>query len=161
MADQQAQIEAQMRLEKLEKEQPKPEFSERDIEFMGARPGIDKNPEFFQMAQGLPMLGINYGTDRFYNMLESAFPVSDFRRVESTKPETKPPAYAKEEDRPVMSAPISRELPSNGYRLGPSSYRLSPEERQIAKASGMSDVDYARGRLRLEELKRRGLVQGE
>ena len=77
MTAQQAQIEAQMR---LERDQPRqPQYSERDLAFMGARPGVEKNPEFLQMAMGLPTIGVPYGTDKFYSMLESAFPVSDFR----------------------------------------------------------------------------------
>jgi hypothetical protein len=158
MEQQQRQIAAAML---LEKEQPKPpELSQRDLEFIGARPGVEKDPGFLQMAQGLPMLGIAYGSDRFYRTLESAFPLSDFRRVEQPKPEPDKPSFAEESEGPAVSAPISRDTPSmgGGYR-SPTQYRLSPTEREIAKASGMSEVEYARNRLRLEDLKRRGLVQ--
>jgi hypothetical protein len=159
MRSQQELINSHLR---IDKEQPQPpEFSQRDLEFLGSRPGINQNPQFVQMAASLPAFGIQYGTPEFYRTLEAAFPIEDFRRVEKPKPEVEAPAYAEEQDdRPVTSAPISRSVPSGGrYRPSPSSYTLSPEEREIAKASGMSDIDYARGRLRLEDLKRRGLVQ--
>jgi hypothetical protein len=48
-----------------------PKLSERDHAFLGARPGIDRNPEFRRVAASLP----GYGTDRFYAALEALFPV--------------------------------------------------------------------------------------
>ena len=160
MRSQQELINSHLR---IEKEQPQPpEFSQRDLEFLGSRPGIEKDQRFVQMAASLPSFGIHWNTPDFYRTLEAAFPVEHYRRVEQPKPEPdKAPAYAEEvEDQPPVSAPISGEVPSGGrYVPSASSYRLSPEEREIARASNMSEVDYARNRLRLEEMKRRGLVQ--
>jgi hypothetical protein len=59
-----------------------------------------------------------------------------------------------------VSAPVSRETPTGAYREpSPSQVRLSAEERQIARASGISEVEYARNRLRLEREKRTGQRQ--
>jgi hypothetical protein len=157
-AAQQAQIEAQMRLERDQPEPPK--FSQRDLEFLGSRPNIEKDPRFVQMAASLPSFGIHWNTPEFYRTLEAAFPIEQYRRVEPKPEADKPPAYAEEDDRPIVSAPISRGVPSGGrYQPSPSSYTLSPDQRAIAKASGMSERDYAAACLRLEDLKRRGLVQ--
>jgi hypothetical protein len=107
------------------------------------------------------MLGVPYGTDKFYSTLASAFPISDFRRVEQPRPEPdKPLALAEESEGSVVSAPPTRSdsISIGGYR-SPTRYTLSPTEREIARASNMSEVEYARQRLRLEDMKRRGLVQ--
>jgi hypothetical protein len=60
------------------------------------------------------------------------------------------------------SAPVSREsgVSIGGSRTGGGrQIRLSAEEREIARSVGMSDVDYAHNKHRLEEEKRRGLRQ--
>ena len=157
MRSQQELINSHLR---IENEQPQPpEFSQRDLEFLGSRPNIEKDPRFVQMAASLPSFGIHWNTPEFYRTLEAAFPIEQYRRVEQPKPDDKPPAFAEEDDRPSVSAPISRSVPSGGrYVPSPSSYTLSPDERAIAKASGLSDVAYARNRLKLEDLKRRGLL---
>src|SRR5262245_39992895 len=59
------------------------------------------------------------------------------------------------------SAPVSREAPTSGPRIetNPSQVRLSAEEVEIAKASGISLTEYARQKLRLEAEKRSGIRQ--
>lgn len=56
----------------------------------------------------------------------------------------------------MYSAPVSRgEV--GGYREpSPSQVRLTVEQKQIAAASGISDVQYAKNLLRLEREKRSG-----
>jgi hypothetical protein len=44
-------------------------------------------------------------------------------------------------------------------QLSPSSIRLSTEEVQIAKASGISTTEYARQKLTVEQMKRDGLIR--
>jgi hypothetical protein len=71
--------------------------------------------------------------------------------TESTEP---PPRKG-----PITQAPLSRDDARCGgddYARSPSSVRLSPAEREIAAASGMSPVDYAKQKLRLAELKKQG-----
>jgi hypothetical protein len=46
---------------------------------------------------------------------------------------------------------------AGGYREpSPRSVKLSPAEQQIAAASGISDIEYARHKLRMEREKRSG-----
>lgn len=63
-------------------------------------------------------------------------------------------------DRVVTSAPVSRESPS--LRDGrPTSTRitLSPEQREAARNSGISEIEYAKQLIRLQEAKKSGLIQ--
>ena len=73
----QAEIIAAMQIDAPQR-QEKPQLTERDLEFLGARPGIDRDPEFIRLASSIP----GYGTDRFYKMLEAAFPLSDYRSAD-------------------------------------------------------------------------------
>jgi hypothetical protein len=206
LRQQQAEIRAQML-----REQPPPEaprFSERDLAFIGARPGIERDPRMAHMVNGLEGAGIAYGTERFYQMMEAAFPLSDYRRVE---PEPKPVApaapaapapvapapvsngnasnvYAKPDSNidalmlaesrrmesdparepvhhtnaAIVSAPVSRE--SFSYSTGrPTQSRvvLSRDERDLARSCGVSESEWARGKLKMEARRRAGLLQGE
>lgn len=54
-----------------------------------------------------------------------------------------------------VAAPVSRETPSGGGpRTNGSKVTLSPEQREIARNMGISEIDYARGVLRLGEEKK-------
>jgi hypothetical protein len=73
-----------------------------------------------------------------------------------------PPKPARQQYVPV-SAPVSREPPGlrrSELETDPRRTTLSVEERQIAKASGLSDIDYARGKLELQRRKAAGEIQG-
>ena len=60
----------------------------------------------------------------------------------------------------LYSAPVSRTAPSGGpSELSPRQVRLSPAEQQIARASGISDVQYAEGKLRMLKAKAAGELQ--
>ena len=56
----------------------------------------------------------------------------------------------------VVSAPVSREVPSGGGQRSPSQVKLTKEEREAAAYSGISEAEYAKNKIRLEELKRNG-----
>ena len=61
----------------------------------------------------------------------------------------------------MVSAPVSREVPSSsGSRedRGPTRITLSVAEREHARLSGTSELDYARGKLELERRKRDGEI---
>jgi hypothetical protein len=156
MAAQKVMIQAQMQRDTPPPEPPK--FSERDLQFLGARPGIEKDQSFCAMAASLPRFGIHWDTPEFYRTLAAAFPLENYRRVEQPKPDDKPPAFAEDDDRPSVSAPISRSVPSGG-RYSPTSTTLSADERAVARAAGMSDVQYARQKLLLLQRKAAGLIQ--
>jgi hypothetical protein len=63
-----------------------------------------------------------------------------------------------------VSAPPHRETPSysTGERpLSQTSVRLSPNERSIARLSGISEADYARNKLKMMRYKESGLITDE
>jgi hypothetical protein len=193
LRQQQAEIAAQMVREQKQPEAPK--LSERDLQFIGARPGIERDVRMAHMANGLEAAGIAYGTERFYQMMEAAFPLSDYRRTEPTngnatpqptpqpaphisperfaKPETNVDALMLAESRRIEAEPISREPIPHGTMAPPSresySYStgqrmpgrvvLSRDERDLARSCGVSMEDWAKGKLRMEERRRAGLLQ--
>jgi hypothetical protein len=76
-------------------------------------------------------------------------------------PMTMTPTLSPEEHRmaPHYSAPPSRpadmsEYGANPYQDDPRRVRLSIEEQQVARAAGLSDIEYARQKLRLEQARR-------
>ena len=72
-----------------------------------------------------------------------------------------PPPKPAPERAPIVSAPISRTVPGSGprdYETDPRRVTLSVEERQIAKLSGVSETDYARGKLELQARRARGEI---
>jgi hypothetical protein len=193
LRQQQAEIQAQMVREQQQPEAPK--LSERDLAFIGARPGIDRDPRLAHMANGLEGAGIAYGSNRFYEMLEAAFPLSDYRRAESIPPNMSAPVSAPNGDTPhisperfaqpesidarmiaeakameapepiqydggIHSAPPSRE--SFSYSTGratPGRVVLSRDERDLARSCGVSETEWAKGKLKLEARRRAGLLQ--
>jgi hypothetical protein len=166
----QRQIAAQMAIEKTPKQEP-PQLSERDLEFLGARPGIQSDPSFNQSVAALAHV-YKYGSDDFYKAMELKYPVSDFRRLEPKHQEDRPDAPAfmetKMEEKPaqrrvVVSAPVSRSgQPSGGdYSPSPSRVKLSAAERQIAAQSGLTDAQYAEQKIKMERLKASGFYREE
>jgi len=70
-----------------------------------------------------------------------------------------PPAAARRNNLP-MSAPVSRSIPSlSTGRSTSTRVTLSPEEREAARLSGVSETVYAAGKLRLQQAKREGRYQ--
>jgi hypothetical protein len=64
----------------------------------------------------------------------------------------------------IVSAPVSREIPSGGprseFETNPGRVVLSPDEKIIAKNSGISEVEYARNKIRMMHMKASGEIQG-
>ena len=89
--EQQRQIAAAMQIEKT---QPKelPKLSERDLEWLGARPNVQADPTFNQSVQALAHV-YKYGSPAFYEAMSLRYPVSDFRRVEPRQEELAAAAY--------------------------------------------------------------------
>jgi len=54
----------------------------------------------------------------------------------------------------IVSAPVSRQAPSGAY--GRQRVDLSPAEREVARLNGLTDAEYAAGKLRLMSEKRAG-----
>jgi hypothetical protein len=82
-------------------------------------------------------------------------PMSKPQRVQPQTPDFEPQQRSS-----IVSAPVSREAPG-GPRVETSPERtvLTAEERAIARASRISDVEYARNKQRMEAMKRAGIIQ--
>jgi hypothetical protein len=173
--DAQAQIRSNMDVRGPNDEPPKMQLSERDLEWLGQRPGIERDPEFIRMASNMP----GYGTDRFYDILSMAFPVENWRRQEAPPQPTPEPQLATEPRRheysdeeilreakrierehaeaaKLYSAPVSREPPGMSSGQRPMRIQLSVEERQMAKSLGLSEQEYAKQKARMLTEKKAG-----
>jgi hypothetical protein len=159
----QAETLANMQLDKPQPKPEEPQFSERDLQWLGARPGIEKDPTVGPTANALAYAFGN-GTDEFYRAMDVRFPIDHYRRIESKQDEVPamPPRAASETEAPptewrvVTSAPVSRGVPSDSYVPSPGKVHLSKDEMDIAAASNMTPVEYAREKLKLEALKKQG-----
>jgi hypothetical protein len=63
----------------------------------------------------------------------------------------------------VVSAPVSRGVPQGGDRqatqIDPRRVSLSPVEREIARSAGISELEYAKQKIKLSRMKATGQVQ--
>jgi hypothetical protein len=64
-----------------------------------------------------------------------------------------PPPAPQPESGAMYSAPVSRQVQGGGYRPSPSSVRLSAEQREAARMSGISEVEYAKQLHNLDKAK--------
>jgi hypothetical protein len=63
--------------------------------------------------------------------------------------------------RPIVSAPVSREVPSGSGRRQNSRITLTPQEVEMARISGVSVEEYARQKLRLAQMRASGEYSNE
>jgi hypothetical protein len=146
---------------------------EGDIAFLEAHPEmIDRHDVTIAAAEAAAQQGFERGTPEHREATRELFhrhlghqqpqpaapaePAPAFFRPEPTRSPAAPP------DRSSMySAPPSRQAPSTGYRVpsSPSQVRLTPEEMQIAAASGISHTEYARHKLTMLKRKASGEIQ--
>jgi len=75
---------------------------------------------------------------------------ADARTREQPKPETEHANGA------IISAPVSREIPSSGGKRYGGSINLTPQQREAAKLAGVTEKVYAEQLQRLHEFKERG-----
>src|SRR5262249_42754263 len=129
----------------------------------------------FHLAANLPAMGIPYGSERFYQTLEAAFPISKDTETRSEEPvmprfATSPQneeerAFVEEAEKEmpdfVPSAPVSRPSWNANGKHSQTSVHLTKDERDLARSLGMSEVDYARNKLLLEERRAAGLLQDD
>ena len=57
---------------------------------------------------------------------------------------------------PIVSAPVSREVPNGGTPRSRTRVELSPAEKEHARAAGITEAEYAKQKLRLLDLKAEG-----
>jgi hypothetical protein len=141
--ERQRQIAAAMAIEREQPKEP-PQLSEKDLEWLGARPNVQADPTFSQSVAALAHV-YKYGSDDFYRALDLRYPVSNFRRVEpkyedspassgtvlETPPEERP------QRRIVTSGPVSRSGgASGGYVPSANSVKLTAAEAEVARSAG-------------------------
>lgn len=94
-------------------------------------------------------LGLSPGSQKYFDHIELRL---GYKKAEAEQEE--------EDDMPPVSAPPSRQAtsPETGK---PTTARvtLTPEQREMAKLSGISEIEYARGMQRLADLKANGGLQ--
>lgn len=85
------------------------------------------------------------GSPKYFRFIEEALGLreSEDEEMEDSKPQN-------------ISAPPSREPPRSDGNRAPNRITLTPAQREAARASGISDVDYARNLLKLGQMKREG-----
>ena len=95
--------------------------------------------------------GIRAGSEDYFKFLEERL---GYRKAESNEDDDGEDNTARAA---AVSAPPSRDVPSAGSgRPSPTRVTLTAEERAHAAASGISEIDYARNKLKLLELKKNG-----
>jgi hypothetical protein len=113
--------------------------------------------------------GIKADTDDFRRAVKSNFDTALRHLTAQVEHET-PRFFAPPQPKPasepatrsaaMVSAPVSREIPSGNRDLSlPTRVSLSVEERQIAAASGISDQEYARNKIIMLRKQRSGEIQ--
>jgi hypothetical protein len=67
-----------------------------------------------------------------------------------------PPPPPPRTDASFVSAPVSRNVPSGSGQRFPMKVTLSPEEKDAARMSGISEADYAKQKIKLMQMKANG-----
>ncbi len=95
------------------------------------------------------------GSEAYFKFMEERL---GYRKVEAPVRNNDEEDDADTNERPpIVSAPPSRDPPSAGTgKQTPTRITLSPDERAHAAASGISEIEYARQKLKLAELKKTG-----
>jgi hypothetical protein len=148
-------------------------LSEGDARFLARHPRMVDMHELAQHAAGEALrAGHTGGTDAFYDALKANF---DRHLAEIERQSAPPgqqaapmiqPSPALSDDEPtselaasLYSAPVTRNPPGGSYAPSLNSVTLSPEERQIAKASGLTEKEYAYQKLKMLRAKSDGSIQ--
>jgi hypothetical protein len=141
-------------------------LSEAEMDFLRQNPQMIDFPQITSQAASEAMqAGHQRDSDSFREAMTVAFDnhlkrLAQQATAEQPTPEFfQPPPPPKPPTRSnIVSAPVSREVPSGRPREenNPNRMTLSAEEMQIARASGISATDYARGKLRLQREKAAG-----
>ena len=146
-------------------------LSDDDAAFLQARPSMIDHPQLTRQAvDAAERSGLERGSDDFNIAVENNFATLQGRAEAQATPASTPKFFEPPRQQPVsepagpasyVSAPVSRHAPSTGYRVpsSPSQVKLTPEEMQIAAASGISHTEYARHKLRMLKAKASGELQ--
>jgi len=135
---------------------------EGEISFLRQHPQMADAPELTQAAAHEALAaGHQMGSDQFHSFMRQRFDhhMGEVeRRAPAAPPAAQTPEFFAATEPPttpdpsaLVSAPVSRQVPTSGrtYEMAPSQVRLTVEERQIARASGISETQYAANKLRM------------
>jgi hypothetical protein len=134
-----------------------------DEEFLRANPALIDNPRLTALAANEAAQRHERGTDDHRRATKELFDHHLARLQARAQPAAEPPEFFRAPPPPeprsaasIVSAPVSRgEV--GGYREpSPSSVRLTPDELEIPRASGISPVEYARNKIRMQKEQRSG-----
>lgn len=121
-----------------------PNFLPEERAWLKSHPEVLTNPAknaavqhaFFQATQSK---GLARGTKEYFDHMNRAM------------------GYTKKS--PVVAAPPSREPVNSGEVISGSRVTLSPQQREAAKLSGISEVDYARNLVKMRQAQKNGQMQ--
>jgi hypothetical protein len=152
---------AQMQAQRQRQQQQ--DISPEKQRFLNSHPEAAKQMDRLgQLHRDAIIAGLRDNSDEYFSYLERAAAAPAAPPIEPEPvPEPSPPPPATARDFSV-SAPVRREAVSLDTGR-PASYstqiKLTPEQREHCKLSGIDEVTYARGVLRLEREKRAGTRQ--
>jgi hypothetical protein len=126
--------------------------------FLRANPAMLDNPQLMHFAANEAAQHHQRGSAAHLNAAREIFHRHMTPATEPTPAFFEPPPPpAPPVQSAIYSAPVSRTVPSAGYREpSPSSVRLTREEQETARMSGISDIEYAKHKLRMEREKAAG-----
>lgn len=121
-----------------------------------------KNADLQYFHQTAIREGKQFDTPEYYESLEThlglrARPQPAPEPVDED-PDVEVVASPPQRSRVVSQAPPSRDVPSagSGQRQSPTKVTLTPEERDIAQRAGITDVEYAKMKVKLAQMKQNG-----
>jgi hypothetical protein len=142
-------------------------LSDSEADWLRERPALIDRPEITQQAvAAASRAGLERGSDDFHAAVENNFNTlmgrAEAQAAPATTPEffSPPPARSPEPPGPAsyVSAPVSRRAAGSTMEPSPRSVKLSVLEQEIARNLGLSDVDYAQGKLRMMRAKANGEI---
>jgi hypothetical protein len=149
-------------------------IAENEYNFLVANPELIDNPAATAYcAREAEAQGHQRGSDEFLHAAKQIFDKYQAELQAQAQTPTEPAMASNDFFKPPppkpprpqyvpVSAPVSREPPGSrrsDFEDDPRRVVLSAEERQIAKASGLTDFQYAKGKLELQRRKSAGEIQ--
>lgn len=141
-------------------------LSEAEVHFLKEHPEMIDNPVLTNQAAGEAIQsGHEKNSPAYWEAVKMNFRNHlDRMQAQTNNPATKPtPEFFRPPPSPapptrshIVSAPVSRDVVGSNREPDPKRVTLSTEEAEVARAAGISAVDYAKGKLRLQREKAAG-----
>jgi hypothetical protein len=140
-------------------------MDDHEAEFLRGHPELIDRPEITQQAAAAALhAGLQRGTHDFNNAVKLNFDTMMGRVEAQATPAATPaffqpppsPAPERPDPASVYSAPPSRREAGSREPASPRQVKLSPAEQEVARNLGLSDLDYARQKLKLAQAKLAG-----